>query len=121
MSSFKWPVSGGGSGIAIYASVGDLPATSADGTVASVADTNTIYQYDAGTPGWIMVGQQIVGTANQVNATFAANKLTLSTPQNIDSTASPSFYGVNVNATQANPAYAEGKMFYDSGEKTLAY
>src|SRR6202012_696156 len=39
----------------------------------------------------------ITGTANQVNVTNGSGSITLSTPQNIDNTASPTFAGLTIN------------------------
>lgn len=74
----------------------------------------------------------ILGTTNQVIVTNGSNtivsgtNLTISLPQDIGITSSPTFTSTNVSNTQyntavANPAYTEGKVFYDNTEKTLCY
>jgi hypothetical protein len=46
---------GGGSGVAIYQLIADLPASAPDGTVASVIENQSLYQYDATGMQWFIV------------------------------------------------------------------
>ena len=54
-----------------------------------------------GSTGHVPVAANITGTTNQVNITNGANSITLSLPQNINTTATPQFgnLGINVAAS----------------------
>lgn len=72
--------SGSGSGIAKYPSAATLPVTAADGDVAIVLDTNNLYSYDTGVPGWVIIGGPgvaiTVSDTNSVDLTLTLNVLT---------------------------------------------
>jgi hypothetical protein len=52
-----------------------------------------------GSTGALPVAATLTGTTHQVNIATGAGSITLSTPQNIDATASPTFGGLTVSAT----------------------
>lgn len=68
--------------------------------VTSQALTNG--QLLIGSTGSAPVAATLTGTTNQVNVATGAGTLTLSTPQNIDTAASPSFSGLTLSGLTAN-------------------
>lgn len=68
--------------------------------VTSQALTNG--QLLIGSTGAAPVAATLAGTTNQINVANAAGTITLSTPQNIDSTASPTFVGATLSGLTAN-------------------
>jgi len=74
MSFSKYTGIGGAGGITIYPNAAAFPASATDGEQAVAADTNTIYIYDSGVPGWVPVATPPVGVyisdlTNDVTAT----------------------------------------------------
>ena len=43
------------------------------------------------------INANMTGTANQVNVTSGSGSITLSAPQNVDNSASPTFAGLTIN------------------------
>lgn len=70
------------------------------GLLTSTAATNG--QILIGSTGAAPVKATLNGTTNQINVTNGAGSITLSTPQNIDSTATPTFFGVTLNGSTAH-------------------
>lgn len=58
MSSFytRYP-GGGGAGVPTYANAAGLPGSATNGSLAVTLDTGFLYEYNAGTPGWQLIGQ----------------------------------------------------------------
>ena len=63
----RYPVIGGGEGVATYANYASLPATATDGTLAVTLDTYNLYVYDGSTMMWVLLstpgsGVTMIGT-----------------------------------------------------------
>ena len=58
MTMLSLPLNGGGgAGVDIYETIGELPGGQPDGTLASVIEDQSIRQYDADTNTWVIVGK----------------------------------------------------------------
>jgi hypothetical protein len=96
------PIANGGTNASALAQ-GALYSTGT--AVASAPLTNG--QILIGSTGSNPVAAALTGTANQVVVTNAAGSVTLSTPQNIDTAATPTFAGINIINSTANYLIAQ--------------
>jgi hypothetical protein len=76
-------------------------------------------------PDWQSIVNSLAGTANQVNISSSTGNIVLSTPQNIDSTASPTFSGLTltsgtISSSPVNPTDIANKLYVDSVAQGLS-
>jgi hypothetical protein len=75
----KLPLSTASGGVVKYATASALPAVGVDGDMAIVLDTDLLYEYDADTAAWIIVGGNdvllTVSDTNSIDLTSSSNNL----------------------------------------------
>jgi trimeric autotransporter adhesin len=94
------PVANGGTGATTLAANQLLLGNGAGAVTSAGAMTNG--QLLIGSTGVAPVVANITGTANQITVTNGAGSITLSTPQNIHSGASPTFTGMTLSGVNGN-------------------
>jgi hypothetical protein len=105
--SYSSRSSGGSASIPTVATFALLPVTGVDGDVYMVADTGIFYVWNSGA--WT------VEAANSATDLDTANKVVKRDANGNFDTSS-----IDLTSTLVNPAYKEGRLFYDKTEKTLS-
>ena len=95
------PVANGGTGAATLAANGILLG---NGTAAVSSASLSSGQLLIGSSGVAPVAATLTGTTNQVNVVSAAGSITLSTPQNINVAATPTFAGLTISGASLSIA-----------------
>lgn len=96
----------GGTGITSYAT-GDLPYATGVNTLGKLTATTDgfVLTLSGGVPVWSAAGAGTItavnGTTNQVNANTVGTVVTLSTPQDIHTSAGPQFNNINLGGTSS--------------------
>jgi hypothetical protein len=94
------PIANGGTNSGTALNNNRIMVSSGGAIVEAAALTNG--QLLIGSTGVAPVAATLTGTANQVNVVTGAGSITLSTPQNIHTGASPTFVGMNLSGLTAN-------------------